>query len=81
MLYVDANNLYVWAMYPSLLYDEINFERNLCLEVIINTPYDSDIGYFLKVDLKYPHKKDKKRNISPLLLKIKLYLKTILMII
>ena len=54
ILYEDANNLYGWAMSEYLPYDEIQFARNVKLEVILNTPDDSDIGYFLEVDLKYP---------------------------
>ena len=31
------------------------FERNVCLETILNTPDDSDIGYFIEVDLRYAY--------------------------
>ena len=34
--------------------DEVKFERNVCLEEVLYTPDHSDIGYFLKVDLKKP---------------------------
>ena len=55
-IYVDANNLYGFAMSQSLPYNDIKFEtENICLEEILNTPDDSDIGYFLEVDLEYPH--------------------------
>ena len=54
ILYVDANNLYGWAMSESLPYDEIEFDRNVKLEEILNTPDDSDTGYFIEVELKYP---------------------------
>ena len=37
-----------------LPYDEIKFDNNVNLEDILNTPDDSDIGYFIEVDLKYP---------------------------
>ena len=53
ILYVDPNNLDGLAISQSLPYDEINFEKNFCLKDILITPDDSDIGYFLKVDLKY----------------------------
>ena len=54
ILSIDANNLYGWAMNEYLLYDEIKLDRNVKLENILNTPDDSDIGYFTEVDLKYP---------------------------
>ena len=54
ILYVDANNLYGWAMSEYLPYDEIKFDRNVKLQDILKTPDDSDIGYFIEVDLKYP---------------------------
>ena len=38
-------------IFPS---DEIKFDRNVKLEDILNTPDDSDIGYFIEGDLKYP---------------------------
>ena len=53
ILYKDADNLYGWAMSEYLPYDEINFDRNVQLEDDLNTPDDSDIGYFVEVDLKY----------------------------
>ena len=53
-LYKDANNLSGWAMIQSLPYDEINFNQNVELEDILNTSDESDIGYFVEVDLKYP---------------------------
>ena len=64
ILYIDANNLYGHSMSEALLYDEIKFETdNVCLEDILNTPDDSDIGYFIEVDLIYPDNiKDKTKN-------------------
>ena len=56
ILYVDANNLYGFSMSQPLPYDNIKFEtENVCLEEILNTPDDNDIGYFLEVDLEYPY--------------------------
>ena len=54
ILYIDANNLYGHSMSQPLPYDEIKFNNNVELEDILNTPDDSDIGYFIEVDLKYP---------------------------
>ena len=33
---------------------EIKCDRSVCLEDILNTPDDSDFGYFVEVDLSYP---------------------------
>ena len=56
IVYVDANILYGFGMSQPLPYDEIKFEtENICLEEILNTPDDNDIGYFLEVDLEYPY--------------------------
>ena len=54
ILYIDANNLYGWAMSKSLPYDEIKLDNIVNLEDILNTRDDSDIGHFGEVDLKYP---------------------------
>ena len=64
ILYVDCTNLYGHSMSQSLPYDDIKFEtENVCIEEILNTPDDSDIGYFLEVDLEYPYNiRDKTRH-------------------
>ena len=63
ILYIDANNLYGHSMSQYLPYDEIKFDNNIKLEDILNTPDDSDIGYFLEVDLTYPNNiKEKTKN-------------------
>ena len=54
ILYIDANNLYGHSMSELLPYDEIKFDNDVKLEDILNTPDDSDIGYFVEVDLIYP---------------------------
>ena len=69
-------------MSEPLPYDEIKFDKNVKLEHILNTTDDSDIGYIIEVDLKYPdNTKKKKRNIFHLLLKIKKLILMILVII
>ena len=78
---MDANNLYGHSTIQPLPYDEIelwhgnpdpymnNLEENLI------TPDDSDFGYFVEVDLRYPYKiKEKQRNFH-FFLKLKLFLK------
>ena len=60
ILYIDATNLYGHSMSQFLPYDEIEMwhghpDKYLnWLDEILNTPDDSEIGYFLEVDLKYP---------------------------
>ena len=55
--------MYGWSLSEYLAYDEIKFDRDVKLEEILNTPDDSDIGYFIEVDLKYPDNiKHKTRN-------------------
>ena len=54
ILYIDADNLYAWAMSEPLPYDEYKFDKNVKLEDILKFPVDSDIGYFIEVDLNYP---------------------------
>ena len=63
ILYIDANNLYGWAMSQYLPYDDIKFDKNVKLEEILNTPDDSEIGYFVECDLKYPDNIKQKTNI------------------
>ena len=69
VLYMDATNLYGHSMSQMLPYDEIEMWHGHpdkywnWLEEILNTPDDSDIGYFLEVDLKYLDKiKGKTKN-------------------
>ena len=60
ILYMDATDLYGHSMSQMLPYDEIELSHGHpdkywnWLEEILNTPDDSDNGYFLKIDLKYP---------------------------
>ena len=50
-------------MSEPLPYDEIKFDDNVNLEDILNTPDNSDIGYFVEADLKYSDNiKEKTKN-------------------
>ena len=49
----------------TLPYDEIKFDNNVKLEDILNTPDDSDIGYFIEVDLKYSDNIKEKTKLFP----------------
>ena len=51
ILCVDANNLYGHSMSQPLPYDEIKFDQIVKLENILNTPDDSDVGYFVEINL------------------------------
>jgi hypothetical protein len=56
VMYLDANNLYGWVMSQSLPtgeFDWLNEEENSNLD-ITQIPDDSEEGYILEVDLKYP---------------------------
>ena len=52
-------------MSQPLTFDEIKFDQNIKLEDLINTPDDSDIGYFVEADLKYPDSIKEKTKILP----------------
>ena len=66
VLYIDANNLYGWAMsqylptgdFKDLI--EIKSEQELLEKIINSTDDDNQIGYFIECDLEYP------QNIKPL---------------
>ena len=69
ILYLEANNVYGWAMSDSLPYDEFEMWQGHPdlfmnkLEEVLNTPDESDIVYFVEVDLRYPENaKEKTRN-------------------
>ena len=63
ILFIDASNLYGWAMGEDQPYVEIKFDRIITLEDILTTPDDSDIGYFIEVDVKYTDNvKEKTKN-------------------
>ena len=64
LLYVDANNLHGWAMSQKLSVNGFNWVKNLseCNSIQFNESFirncdeNSDIGYFLKVDVDYLEK-------------------------
>ncbi len=53
-LYLDANNLYGWAMSESLPYGDVKFDTTVTIEEVLNTTDDNDIGYFVEVDISFP---------------------------
>ena len=69
ILYMDASNLYGHSMYQPLPYDEIEMwhgDPDLYmnwLEETLNTPDDSDIGFFVEINSRYPdHIKEKTKS-------------------
>ena len=69
ILYEDCTNFYGHSRSQPLPYDEIEIWYGVpglymkCLEEFLNTPDDSDIGYFIEVDLRYPDNiKEKTKN-------------------
>ena len=54
--YIDANNLYGYAMMQKLPYKDFQFTTTTTtttLDTIINTPDDSDHGYYIVCDIDY----------------------------
>ena len=58
LLYIDANNLYGWAMCKKLPYSDFQWEDIRSLEdteeMIAEYNPEDEIGYVLEVDLEYP---------------------------
>ena len=63
--YLDANNLYGWAMIQSIPYKNIKFDNDVTLPAILNTPDDSEIGYMVEADLEFPEKFHNKYRMFP----------------
>ena len=53
--YIDANNLYGYAMMQKLPYKVFQFTTTTTtiLDTILNTPDDSDHGYYILCDINY----------------------------
>ena len=57
--YLDANNLYGWAMSQKLPVNGVKWVKNTSKideEFIKNSDKDSDKGYILEIGVKYPRK-------------------------
>ena len=59
LMYVDANNLYGWAMSKKLPVEKFKWVGDLSMfteDFIENYDEESDVGYLLVVDIEYPKK-------------------------
>jgi hypothetical protein len=54
IIYLDANNLYGWAMSQCLPYDDVKIDKDITLVNVLATSDDSDIGYVVECDLRFP---------------------------
>jgi ribosome-binding factor A len=54
ILYLDANNLYGWAMSQCLPMSDFKWADEVSMEVVMKTAEDANTGYILEVDLEYP---------------------------
>ena len=53
LLYLDANNLYGFAMVQPLPYSNIKFDA-VSIDDVLNTSDDNDVGYIVECDLIFP---------------------------
>ncbi len=53
LLYVDANNLYGWAMSQALPKKDLAFSNETSLETILNTEDEAETGYMVEIDIKF----------------------------
>ena len=54
LLYLDANNLYGWAMIQPLPYKYIKFNKKITIYEILETDDNADTGYILEVNISFP---------------------------
>ena len=70
ILYIDANNLYGWAMsqyLPTIEFEKLqlpeNYSQDQLVEDILQTPDDNEYGFFIECNLEYPAEiKEKTKN-------------------
>lgn len=55
LMYFDVNGLYGWTMCEPLPISNFEWKENFSLDEILTTCDDNEYGYFLEVDLNYPH--------------------------
>ena len=64
--YLDTNNLYSWKLSEYLPYGEFKWLKNVGGFDVNSIGENSEIGYFLKVDLEYPDELHELHNNYPL---------------
>ena len=52
IMYIDANNLYGWAMSQPLPVGNYEWVESIDLQTILDTPSDSPIGYLVEIDTR-----------------------------
>ena len=68
ILYIDANNLYGWAMsqylstgnFEKLLFPD-NYSQQQVVEDLLEIPDDNEYGFFKECDLEYPVENKKQK--------------------
>jgi len=72
IIYLDANNLYGWAMSMPLPIRDLKWKRVMpTLEDILNEKENDKHGWILEVDLEYPAELHEEHNSYPLALEEK----------
>ena len=66
ILYLDANNLYGWAMSQALPTGGFEWTDPPSTQELIDHPSDADKGYILEVNLEYPEELHGAHNDYPL---------------
>ncbi|XP_046399469.1 uncharacterized protein LOC124165964 [Ischnura elegans] len=68
LIYLDANNLYGWALSRPLPHSKFRWltDKEINNLIVKNIPDDSQVGYILEVDLSYPDSLHDNHNDLPL---------------
>ena len=53
-MYLDANNLYGWAMSQPLPYDQIKIDNDIDIKQVLDTADNDENGYVVECDLHFP---------------------------
>ncbi len=54
IIYINANNLYGWAMSQLLPYDEVKIDNDISIDKVLETNDDNYVGYIVECDLIFP---------------------------